>query len=153
MIIKILYLQHVEGLIQGLGLEAYANTKIKGYSGGTKRKLSTAIAMLGNPKLVMLVSVVTSVKSYINPFIVVKMHLCIRGLQLCVMQQKLILWLLASCRIWNIPSLCENINVNRWNKGLKSWSCTCNRKLEYYLIQIIGEKKLNWPIWNIFHAC
>ena len=42
--------------IKKLGLIPYANKLSGGYSGGNKRKLSTAIALLGNPKVIFLVS-------------------------------------------------------------------------------------------------
>lgn len=44
----------VDGLLQSLGIEAHADRLVKGYSGGTKRKLCTAIALLGNPRLILL---------------------------------------------------------------------------------------------------
>lgn len=40
--------------IKKLGLIPYANKLSGGYSGGNKRKLSTAIALLGNPKVIFL---------------------------------------------------------------------------------------------------
>ena len=42
--------------IQKLGLTEYAGRCAGTYSGGNKRKLSTAIAMIGCPALVLLVS-------------------------------------------------------------------------------------------------
>ena len=39
-----------------LGLEEYAQCTVKNLSGGTKRKLSAAVALLGDPALVLLVS-------------------------------------------------------------------------------------------------
>lgn len=42
--------------IQKLGLAEYASRHAGTYSGGNKRKLSTAIAMIGCPALVLLVS-------------------------------------------------------------------------------------------------
>ncbi|ETO09790.1 ABC transporter family protein, partial [Reticulomyxa filosa] len=41
-------------LIQALSLNKYKNRKAGTYSGGNKRKLSTAIAMIGNPPVVFL---------------------------------------------------------------------------------------------------
>ena len=35
-------------------MEPYVNTRCSNLSGGTKRKLCTAIALLGNPKLVLM---------------------------------------------------------------------------------------------------
>lgn len=44
----------VPNLVQQLGLQAHAKRQAGGYSGGNKRKLSVAIAMIGNPKIVFL---------------------------------------------------------------------------------------------------
>ena len=41
-------------LIKLLGIEKFADQKIFGYSGGTKRKLSVAIAMVGYPPTLIL---------------------------------------------------------------------------------------------------
>ena len=41
-------------LLRLLGIEQYADQKVVGYSGGTKRKLSVAIAMIGGPPLLIL---------------------------------------------------------------------------------------------------
>lgn len=49
-------LQVAEWGIQKLGLTEYAGRCAGTYSGGNKRKLSTAIAMIGCPALVLLVS-------------------------------------------------------------------------------------------------
>ena len=49
-------LQVAEWGIQKLGLMEYAEQCAGTYSGGNKRKLSTAIAMIGCPALVLLVS-------------------------------------------------------------------------------------------------
>lgn len=51
-----LHLQVAEWGIQKLGLTEYAEQCAGTYSGGNKRKLSTAIAMIGCPALVLLVS-------------------------------------------------------------------------------------------------
>lgn len=48
-------LQVAEWGIQKLGLSEYAERCAGTYSGGNKRKLSTAIAMIGCPSLVLLV--------------------------------------------------------------------------------------------------
>lgn len=50
------HLQVAEWGIQKLGLSEYASSCAGTYSGGNKRKLSTAIAMIGCPALVLLVS-------------------------------------------------------------------------------------------------
>lgn len=52
-------LQVADWGIKKLGLIPYANKLSGGYSGGNKRKLSTAIALLGNPKVIFLVSSIT----------------------------------------------------------------------------------------------
>lgn len=39
-----------------LHLEAHADNRVATYSGGTKRKLSTALALVGKPDLLFLVS-------------------------------------------------------------------------------------------------
>lgn len=49
--------QVAEWGIQKLGLPMYADHLAGTYSGGNKRKLSTAIALIGCPPLVLLVSV------------------------------------------------------------------------------------------------
>lgn len=46
--------------IQKLGLQMYADQLAGTYSGGNKRKLSTAIALIGCPPLVLLVSVMVT---------------------------------------------------------------------------------------------
>ena len=46
-----------EWAIQRLGLTSYANKCAGDYSGGNKRKLSTAIALVGNPPVVFLVCI------------------------------------------------------------------------------------------------
>jgi len=46
----------VEWALDKLGLREYADRTSGTYSGGNKRKLSTAIALLGNPPVVYLVS-------------------------------------------------------------------------------------------------
>ncbi|ELU18493.1 hypothetical protein CAPTEDRAFT_149677 [Capitella teleta] len=42
------------GVLNRFGLESYKNKKVQNLSGGTKRKLSTAVALLGDPSLVLL---------------------------------------------------------------------------------------------------
>jgi ABC-type multidrug transport system ATPase subunit len=42
--------------MQKLGLLRHANKLSQDYSGGNKRKLSTAIALVGNPPVIFLVS-------------------------------------------------------------------------------------------------
>eukprot|EP00026_Physarum_polycephalum_P000423 Phypoly_transcript_00424.p1 GENE.Phypoly_transcript_00424~~Phypoly_transcript_00424.p1 ORF type:complete len:1603 (+),score=299.16 Phypoly_transcript_00424:284-4810(+) len=44
----------VTAFLQMLDLTQYANRPVKGYSGGNKRKLSLAVAMIGNPPIVFL---------------------------------------------------------------------------------------------------
>jgi len=44
----------VESLIARMGLTQHADNATKGYSGGNKRKLSMALALIGSPKLVFL---------------------------------------------------------------------------------------------------
>ncbi len=46
--------QTVSAFLHALDLDALANRLAGGYSGGNKRKLSLAIAMLGNPPIVFL---------------------------------------------------------------------------------------------------
>ena len=43
-------------LVRCLHLEAHVDKPVATYSGGTKRKLSTALALLGKPDLLLLVS-------------------------------------------------------------------------------------------------
>ena len=43
--------------IRKLGLRQYAERSAGTYSGGNKRKLSTAIALIGDPPVVFLVSI------------------------------------------------------------------------------------------------
>ena len=47
--------------LKKLGLVPYADRCAGTYSGGNKRKLSTAIALVGNPSIVFLVSLSQSV--------------------------------------------------------------------------------------------
>ena len=49
-------LQVVNWAAKKLALTRYANKPSKTYSGGNKRKLSAAIALLGNPPLIFMVS-------------------------------------------------------------------------------------------------
>ena len=44
----------VDALLDQLGLRPYADTVTIGYSGGTKRKLSLGIALVGSPSLILL---------------------------------------------------------------------------------------------------
>ena len=44
----------VEKKIQEMGLTKYANIKAGSYSGGNKRKLMVAQAMIGNPPIILL---------------------------------------------------------------------------------------------------
>ena len=58
--ISCVYFQVVDSLILRMNLSEYQNRCAGGYSGGNKRKLSTAIALVGNPPIIFLVSVVIS---------------------------------------------------------------------------------------------
>lgn len=49
-------LQVAGDLVRRLRLEAHMDKPVATYSGGTKRKLSTALALLGKPDLLLLVS-------------------------------------------------------------------------------------------------
>uniref|UniRef100_A0A0X3Q4R1 ABC transporter domain-containing protein n=1 Tax=Schistocephalus solidus TaxID=70667 RepID=A0A0X3Q4R1_SCHSO len=44
----------VDGLIDRMSLRPHANKKASAYSGGNRRKLSTAVAILGNPRVLLL---------------------------------------------------------------------------------------------------
>ncbi len=44
----------MEGKIAEMGLSEYADRSAQTYSGGNKRKLSVAIAMIGEPSIVFL---------------------------------------------------------------------------------------------------
>lgn len=44
----------VENTLRGLLLEPHANKLVKTYSGGNKRKLSTGIALIGEPAVIFL---------------------------------------------------------------------------------------------------
>ena len=44
-----------EGVIEALGLTQYKDRSCGDYSGGNKRRLSTAIALLGSPPIIFLV--------------------------------------------------------------------------------------------------
>lgn len=44
----------VERLLEEVNLQSHANKKVKSYSGGMKRRLGIAQALLGNPKLIIL---------------------------------------------------------------------------------------------------
>ena len=48
-------LQVCDAALQRFELEQYADKTVKTYSGGTKRKLSVALALLGEPDLILLV--------------------------------------------------------------------------------------------------
>lgn len=50
-----MYLQVVNWVLEKLELTQYADKPAETYSGGNKRKLSTAIALLGNPAVIFLV--------------------------------------------------------------------------------------------------
>lgn len=48
--------QVAEDLINRLHFKAHANKLVRTYSAGTKRKLSTAVALVGKPQILLLVS-------------------------------------------------------------------------------------------------
>ena len=48
-------LQVIEWALRKLALTEYADRQSGGYSGGNKRKLSTAIALIGQPPVIFLV--------------------------------------------------------------------------------------------------
>ena len=49
-------MQLVESSLERFDLESYSESKAASLSGGNKRKLSTAIALLSNPRIVFLAS-------------------------------------------------------------------------------------------------
>ena len=53
----------VERALTQLGLTEHADKPVKAYSGGNRRKLSTAIALIARPMLILLVSMYDSVRS------------------------------------------------------------------------------------------
>lgn len=48
--------QVAEDLVNRLHLNAHADKLVRTYSAGTKRKLSTAVALVGKPQILLLVS-------------------------------------------------------------------------------------------------
>jgi ATP-binding cassette subfamily A (ABC1) protein 3 len=46
--------RRIDQLIHGVGLVKYAHRNCGNYSGGNKRKLSLAVTLIGNPKLLLL---------------------------------------------------------------------------------------------------
>lgn len=68
--------QIAEDLVNRLHLSAHADKLVRTYSAGTKRKLSTAVALVGKPQILLLVSKGNTVPT-------------INGLQ----------WILLSCRL------------------------------------------------------
>ena len=50
-----IFLQMADWTIEMLGLSQYKDRRCGDYSGGNKRKLSTAIALLGSPPIIFLV--------------------------------------------------------------------------------------------------
>ena len=52
------FLQMARELLDKLGLEKFSNVIVHKYSGGTKRKLALAVALLGDPPILYLVSFV-----------------------------------------------------------------------------------------------
>ena len=53
--------EHVQAIIKLLGLQKYANKKAEDLSGGYKRRLSLAVAMIGYPKCMLVDEVTTGV--------------------------------------------------------------------------------------------
>ncbi|PAV67129.1 hypothetical protein WR25_05147 [Diploscapter pachys] len=53
--------QKVEAVIKAIGISHYANWPIKSYSGGTKRRLSLGIALIGLPSVILLDEMTTGV--------------------------------------------------------------------------------------------
>lgn len=51
----------VNTFLEVLNMEYLADRQVKGYSGGNKRKLSLAIAMIGNPPVVFLDGIIVIV--------------------------------------------------------------------------------------------
>ena len=49
-------LQVCHSALERFGLMEHANKTVRTYSGGNKRKLSAAIALIGEPEIVLLVS-------------------------------------------------------------------------------------------------
>lgn len=49
-------LQVAEDLVNRLHLNAHVDKLVRTYSAGTKRKLSTAVALVGKPQILLLVS-------------------------------------------------------------------------------------------------
>lgn len=49
-------LQVAEDLVNQLHLNAHVDKLVRTYSAGTKRKLSTAVALVGKPQILLLVS-------------------------------------------------------------------------------------------------
>lgn len=54
--LQICKLQVAEDLVDRLHLNAHADKLVRTYSAGTKRKLSTAVALVGKPQILLLVS-------------------------------------------------------------------------------------------------
>ena len=52
---SIIVFQVVESLIKKMKLTRFTNKIVKSLSGGTKRKLSTAVALLGKPDVIFMV--------------------------------------------------------------------------------------------------
>ncbi|CAN7993624.1 unnamed protein product [Ixodes hexagonus] len=59
----------IEWTLQKLGLTSYANRVVGTYSGGNKRKLSTAIALLGGPPVIYLDEPTTGMDPYTRRFL------------------------------------------------------------------------------------
>lgn len=55
--------QVAEDLVNRLHLSAHADKLVRTYSAGTKRKLSTAVALVGKPQILLLVSNIVVMKN------------------------------------------------------------------------------------------
>jgi len=60
-------MQVVEHITQRLGLTQHANKRACDLSGGNKRKLSTAIALIGDPEVIFLVRTFLLLANFILP--------------------------------------------------------------------------------------
>ena len=67
----------VDDLIGRLGLQQYADRPCEGYSGGNKRKLSTAIALIGDAPVVFLDEPTTVLSLYLLLCAVISLPHCL----------------------------------------------------------------------------
>ena len=54
MIISTYFLQLINKAISDMDLELHTNTTCSGLSGGTKRKVCSAVAFMGSPKFILM---------------------------------------------------------------------------------------------------